>query len=134
MRAIATDRELAALRGDADVKNPARYRRKARHRVRQRIDRLDTELDALDTAEPELADALRVRVCARDDEIADQMHRVQQEMHRLARMLAEQDSERPIPHAVLADLLAAEDDEIDLDQLRRELQDADDASGDGGDQ
>lgn len=116
MRTLATDRELDALRDeDLDVKDPDRYKRKARHRIRKRIDRLKTELDALDTLEPELADALRVRVCSRDDEIADQMREVQREMQRLAKMLAERDGDRAIPHSVLADLLSAEDDNIDLD-------------------
>lgn len=130
---IASDRELDALAGNADVERPDAYRRNARSRIRDRIERLEHELDRLTEVEPELADALRVRVCTRDDEIADQMREVQREMQELARMLAERDSERGIPHSVLADLLAADDESIDIDQLREELQDAADASGDGGD-
>lgn len=121
MRAIATDRELDALRGDADVQRPEDYRRKARHRIRNRIERLETELNQLSEVEPELAQSLRARVCARDDEIADQMQTVLREMQALAELLADQDADRPIPHGVLADLIEAEDESIDVDELREEL-------------
>lgn len=122
MRALATDREIAALQGDADVQNPEDYRRKARYRIRNRIDRLEHELDSLNDVAPELVAALRLRVCTHDgedDELNDQLHAARREIRRLAQMIAEEDAD------------------IDIDQLHRELRagidDADDASGDGGD-
>lgn len=129
MRTLATNRELAALRGDADnVEHPEDYRRKVRYRIRNRIDRLETELDELEDLEPELAQSLRARICPRDEEIADQMQTVLDEMQALGELLAERDTDRPIPDSVMGDLLRAKQESIDVDELRRELKD--DSGGD----
>jgi len=63
-RALLTDREREVLRGDAtDVKNPKEYRSKIRSRLKKRLDQLETDIDLLDTHEPELAADLYDRVC-----------------------------------------------------------------------
>lgn len=102
MATLASDRELAALKGELadEVQNPDDYQRKARYRIRQRIERLEHELSVLEEIEPGLADTVRARILHdQDDDIA----------------------------VVLGEVIEAESDSIDVDQLRRELKGGDHA-------
>ena len=82
----------------------------------------------MEDVEPELAQSLRARICPRDEEIADQMQTVLDEMQALGELLAERDTDRPIPDSVMGDLIGAEQESIDVDELRKELEN--DSGGD----
>jgi hypothetical protein len=59
-RALLTDREREILRGDAtDVKHPDKYRSNTRGRIRERLDRLEDDIELIAEHEPELANKLR---------------------------------------------------------------------------
>jgi hypothetical protein len=62
-RALVTDREMEILLGDADVSE--KYYHVVVTRVRKRINRLDEEIDALESHDT-LADELRDIVCEED--------------------------------------------------------------------
>lgn len=66
-RALLTDREREVLRGDAEVEDIARYQSKIRSRVRDRLDRLEEDVELLEDVEPELAFDARERVCDEDE-------------------------------------------------------------------
>lgn len=121
-RAIATDRELDALAGDIDdVKRPDAYRRNARSRIRDRIDRLEYELNRLTEIEPALAENLQMRVCPRDDELLEQMAAVSREMLELTEMLEDRDTDRTISVRAHADLIAAADQDVDAEMIIAEI-------------
>ena len=63
-RALLTDREKEVLRGEVDdVQDIEAYQQKILSRVKRRADQLETDLEILDDASPEVADLVRERVC-----------------------------------------------------------------------
>lgn len=56
-RGLLTDRERDILSGEADVS--ANYVYQIRHRVRRKIDRLEDDVEILETHHPDLAASLR---------------------------------------------------------------------------
>lgn len=56
-RGLLTDRERDILTGTADVSQNYVYQ--IRHRVREKIDRLNMDVEILDTYHPDLAEELR---------------------------------------------------------------------------
>ena len=68
-RALLTDREREVLRGDADdVKDLSQYQSKIRSRIKNRMDRLEEDVDLLEVLEPELAEELHDRICEDPEE------------------------------------------------------------------
>lgn len=59
-RGLLTDREREILRGEADVSENYVYQ--IRHRVREKIDRLATDVTLLDEHHPDLAEHVRESV------------------------------------------------------------------------
>lgn len=59
-RGLLTDREREILRGEVDVSRNYVYQ--IRSRVRSKIDRLETDLEILETHHPDLADKLRNQI------------------------------------------------------------------------
>lgn len=60
-RGLLTDREREILSGDADAS--PNYVYQSRSRVRDKIERIDTDLRILEEHHPDLAKALRTKVC-----------------------------------------------------------------------
>lgn len=64
-RALLTEREREIISGEADVKDDYRYQTISR--IRRRFDRLEEDLEVLETHDS-LADELRDVVCQEDNE------------------------------------------------------------------
>jgi len=60
-RAIMTTTDRKRISGESDVSNQKRYQ--TIHRVRSRIDELETDVDVLQEHNPELLKELREAVC-----------------------------------------------------------------------
>ncbi len=60
-RALLTDRERAILAGEADVKDNYRY--KVESNARQRIKKLERDIDVLQEHYPEMYEQIRSKVC-----------------------------------------------------------------------
>lgn len=63
-RSLFTERERSILAEEADVKDNYRY--KVKSTARQRVRRIDEDLDVLREHHPEIFEMLRERVCDED--------------------------------------------------------------------
>jgi hypothetical protein len=84
-RALLTDREREVLSGDVDdVKNLSQYQSKIKSRVRQRIGRLEEDLNLLREVEPELWQEIEDRLCISQEQ---RLEEVESEIDRLWRRI-----------------------------------------------
>ncbi len=85
-RALLTEREREILAGEAtDVKDPQKYRANTRSRVRNRLERLEDDIETLEQYEPELANHLRETICegTQNEPIHDVLTDIQDEIEEL---------------------------------------------------
>jgi hypothetical protein len=68
-RALLTEGERDALTGDTNVEYPAQYKSNSKKRIRERVEKLEKDLEILDTHAPELADEIRDIITADANEL-----------------------------------------------------------------
>lgn len=88
-RALLTEREREVLSGDVDdVKNLSQYQSKIKSRVRQRIGRLEEDLNLLREVEPELWQEIENRLCISQKQ---RLEEVESEIDRLWRRIDDEE-------------------------------------------
>jgi len=83
-RALLTEREREVLRGDADdVEDLERYQSKVKSRLKNRVPRLLSDLELLDSYAPEVSEEIREDVCPDADPRAARIERLESQVERL---------------------------------------------------